>query len=188
MQRAQTSVLTQETNQALLTIRQSQLNYYTSFHITFGGQAALIGGFVYSGMTGIIIADDIDPAFHYLFWIFSAICMSAALHCVFTTILLQVLGPGLALSGPVGSITKATTGLNKETNQVMVAYFIMCLSFALSTLSSFWVVMDKSGASACSVVFFISFYFWGKYTFRIFNRFSYDSIKQHDDMFDEDNR
>lgn len=189
MQRAQTHVLTQNTNQALLEIRQSQLNYYASFHITFGGQAALLGGFVYSGLTGVNIEDAVDPIFHWTFWICSSICMSAALHCIFTTILLQVLGPGLALSGPIGSVTKATSGLGKETDQVMVAYFVMCISFALSTLSSFWVVMDYPGAISCTLIFFISFYFWGKYTLRIYNRFSFNKgiLKTDIDVFDENN-
>lgn len=49
MLKASQTQLVQQTNQAVLAIRQAQLNYFTSFHITFGGQAALIGGFVYSG-------------------------------------------------------------------------------------------------------------------------------------------
>jgi hypothetical protein len=53
MQRAQAGALLQATNQAILQIRQAELNYYVSFYLTFATQAALIGGFVYSGLTQI---------------------------------------------------------------------------------------------------------------------------------------
>jgi hypothetical protein len=37
----------------------------------------------------------------------SAICMGACMHCILTSIFLQVMGPGLALNGPIGSMARA---------------------------------------------------------------------------------
>jgi hypothetical protein len=109
MLQAQQSVLLQNTNQAVLAIRQAEISFYTSFFTSFGAQAAIMGGFTYSALTQISFqAYDVEYTFgtkmflQDVFWITSAVCMAASLHCIFTTILLQVMGPGLALSGPTG--------------------------------------------------------------------------------------
>ena len=52
-QRVLHAALLQQTNQALLDIRNAELSYYSSFYLTFGGQAALVGGFVYGALTQI---------------------------------------------------------------------------------------------------------------------------------------
>ncbi len=46
MNRANQAALYQATNQGLLSIRQSELNYYVNLNVAFGTQAALIGGFI----------------------------------------------------------------------------------------------------------------------------------------------
>ena len=50
-QRVLQNALLHDTNQQLVTIRETELKYYSSFYLTFGGQAALVGGFVYGGLT-----------------------------------------------------------------------------------------------------------------------------------------
>lgn len=120
MLKAQQSALAQQTNQGLLGIRSNEIGYYTSFAGTFGGQAAIIGGFAYAALTQVAFPyygsqvapdnsnstqyDDYDslPLAQYsgyttcqaIYWVSSAICMAAAMHCILTTIFVQVLGPG----------------------------------------------------------------------------------------------
>lgn len=104
MLHAQQRALLQQTNQGIIDIRNFELNYYTNFYATFGGQAALIGGFVYSAVTQATINygwQEEPFTFGMLqgfWWFFSAVCLGASLHCLFTTIMLQVLGPGLGNS------------------------------------------------------------------------------------------
>jgi hypothetical protein len=52
-QRSLQQALVHNTNVALLNIRQAELNYYQSFYMIFGGQACIIGGFLYSGVNQI---------------------------------------------------------------------------------------------------------------------------------------
>lgn len=74
-QRALQAALVQSTNQGLLNIRNAELNYYAAFYLTFGGQATLIGGFLYTGINQIHFPDNIqytDDVYHYLqlaFWL-----------------------------------------------------------------------------------------------------------------------
>ena len=106
MQKANQQALLQSTNVGLLAIRRIELNYYAGFYTVFGSQAAIIGGFSYGSMCQVLpdghnsdpYPDGIgDVGYHVvlkLYWVTSAICVCAALHLVFVTILLQVLGPG----------------------------------------------------------------------------------------------
>jgi hypothetical protein len=108
------------------------------------------------------------------FWTTSSLCIALALHCIFTTILLQVLGPGLALSGPIGSVMKAAIGMHIETQQVFVSFVAMAIMFAFSTACSFWIIMDPTAATVCSAIFFFSTFFWWYYCLRIYNKFHYE--------------
>lgn len=47
MLRANQRALIQNTNNAVLAIRNAELNYYSSFYLIFGGQAAIVGGFAF---------------------------------------------------------------------------------------------------------------------------------------------
>eukprot|EP01034_Spumella_vulgaris_P037347 gene37347-46081_t len=82
MYKANQEALFQATNQGLVNIRQSEINYYLSVNSAIGTQAALIGGFTYT------------------------ITVAASVHVIMNTMLLQILGPGLALNGPIGSMAR----------------------------------------------------------------------------------
>jgi hypothetical protein len=76
---------------------------------TIGTQAALIGGFTYSVFTQSQVNDENSYGVHVnsAYYVVSAVTVAAAIHVIIVTMLLQVLGPGLALNGPVGSIARA---------------------------------------------------------------------------------
>lgn len=145
MNRANQLALFQATNQGLLNIRQQELNYYINLNIAFGTQAALIGGFTYGVFTQNQKNEDYDYAYIFqdIYWITSAGTIAASVHVIITTMLLQVLGPGLALHGPVGSVANAAEGLRREQKTVITAFIVMMILFSLSTVLSFWAVMSQ---------------------------------------------
>lgn len=104
MNRANQHALFQQTNIGLLGIRQAELNYYINLNIAFGTQAAMIGGFTYSVFTQNQFNEDYEYAelFQDIYWVTSSGTIAASVHVIITTMLLQVLGPGLALHGPIG--------------------------------------------------------------------------------------
>ena len=107
-----------------------------------------------------------------LFWCSSAVCLVACQHIIVTTIFLQIWGPGLALYGPIGSMAKAAEGLRAQMKGIFFAYVLAVLSFAFSTLMSFWVLMYTPAASISTVVFFFGGCVWWRYCARIYNRVS----------------
>ncbi|RYH11043.1 hypothetical protein EON65_39035 [archaeon] len=145
MNRANQIALFQATNQGLLNIRQAELNYYINLNIAFGTQAALIGGFTYGVFTQNQKNEDYDYAYIFqdIYWITSAGTIAASVHVIITTMLLQVLGPGLALHGPVGSVANAADGLRREQKTVITAFILMMILFSFSTVLSFWAVMSQ---------------------------------------------
>jgi hypothetical protein len=95
------------------------------------------------------------------------------MHCVMTTIFISVLGPGLALHGPQGSMAKAANGMRLEVEQVFLAFNVMVMSFAISVLASCWVLMDFQSAITSTAILCICSYFWYRTCKRIVNRFQY---------------
>ncbi len=176
MNRANQQALFQATNQGLLGIRQQEINYYLNLNLAFGTQAALIGGFTYGVFTQNQKNDENDYAeiMEDIYWILSAATIAASVHVIINTMLLQVLGPGLALHGPVGSIVRATEGMKIEQKQIVTSFIVMMLLFAISTTLSFWVVMNFESAVGSTVVFVIAARYWYYYTERIYLRFYWD--------------
>jgi len=178
MNQANQKQLFQQTNQGLLGIRQSEVNYYQSLNVAFGTQAALIGGFTYGVFSQNILnegngyenADILADAY----WICSAITIALAVHVILCTTLMQVLGPGLALNGPVGSMARATEGMRLEQKPIIRSFIAMMIMFSVATVLSCWVVMDTNGAIGCSVAFAIAACYWYKFCERIYLRFYWD--------------
>ena len=93
MQKASQELLLQTSNQNVLSIRQAEITYFSTFFNSFSVQAALLAGFVlnslndneYDRFAGHKFAD-------YIYWIFSAVLFAAALHCILTTVFCSVYG------------------------------------------------------------------------------------------------
>jgi hypothetical protein len=173
MNRADQQVLYQQTNLGLLSIRQAELNYYVSLNTAFGTQAALIGGFTYGVFTQNQVNDDTSYSdyFQDIYWVTSAGTIAAAVHVIISTMAIQVLGPGLALHGPIGSMARATEGMRLEQKPVIASFIIMMILFTLSTILSFWAVMSFYSAIAGTIVYLIAARYWYYYSERIYLRF-----------------
>eukprot|EP01034_Spumella_vulgaris_P037221 gene37221-45926_t len=89
--------------------------------------------------------------------------------------LIQVLAPGLALNGPVGSMARATDGMRVELNHVLSAFSLMMITFAVSTILALWIVMDEYAAFGSTCVFGIAFVLWYYHIYRVLARFSFNS-------------
>jgi hypothetical protein len=187
MNRANQAALFQQTNLGLLSIRQSELNYYINLNIAFGTQAALIGGFTYGVFTQNQSNDDYDYAdyFQDVYWVTSAGTIACAVHVIITTMSIQVLGPGLALHGPVGSMARAAEGMRLEQKPVIVSFILMMFLFSISTILSFWAVMSFYSALGGTIIFMIASRYWYYYCERIYLRFFWtdeESKWRHESM------
>ena len=176
MNKASQQALLHTTNQGLLGIRQSEINYYLGINAAFGTQAALICGFTYSIYTQNV-PNIHTPGVRYIadmYYFLSAVTIAFAVHVVLVTMLIQVLGQGLALHGPIGSMAIAAKGMRAEQKPIIVSFTLMMIFFVLNTIFAGWVVFEWEGATAATVVLLISCKYYYKYSERIYLRFYWE--------------
>ena len=95
----------------MLAIRGRELNYYCQNCFAVSTQASLIAGFSYAALTQVAIPPESPyiAKLVYLFVTTTAMCLE--LVAVAITTLLSLLGPGLAIRGPDGSVHHAVDGM-----------------------------------------------------------------------------
>lgn len=134
-----------------------------------------MGGFAY-----LTFSQNLEASYNYVhwfnavYWVCSALTILTAIQVILTSMLVSLLGPGLALNGPVGSMARASEGMKIEQQTIITSFFMMMGFFALSTVLLFWVVMDSKSAVASTIGFFILAYHWCYYCSRIYRRFYFD--------------
>ena len=97
-----------------LQIEEKELRFYAQSCSEVGTQAALLAGFAFGAMTGVDIDSDSSAAIQAT-WLFS-ICMAMLLEigALVKAMQLSILGPGLALRGPEGSVAHAIHVMREE--------------------------------------------------------------------------
>ncbi|RYG98827.1 hypothetical protein EON65_50960 [archaeon] len=109
----------QEANQGIIEIRKSEIDFYLRVASALGTQAALVGGFAY-----LTFSQNLEAHYVYTYYVNTVYYVAAgmtvafAIHVMLNTMLIQILGPGLALNGPVGSMARAVEGMRIEQKQV----------------------------------------------------------------------
>ena len=134
----------------ILQIEERELNYYTQNAMTVGTQAALLAGFAYSGLTQVAIPLDSDYVLKLLYLITTTTAMCLELIAVMSTTLLAMMGPGLALRGPDGSMHPAVDGMMDEYKQAYLNFFLGLIAFHLSAAIFGWLTFSCARADTAS--------------------------------------
>ena len=140
----------------LLAIREKELNYYAQNCLAVGTQAALLAGFAY--VSGLAIREKevaIPPAhsdyvLKLLYLITTTTAMCLELIAVMSTTLLAMMGPGLALRGPDGSMHPAVDGMMDEYKQAYLNFFLGLIAFHLSAAIFGWLTFSCARADTAS--------------------------------------
>ena len=84
-----------------------------------------------------------------------------------------VFGQGMALRGPSGSMVKAVNGMVREQSHILYTFSITIFFLGVSTISTYYVVMNLIGAHICAAVTVLAMYFWHRQCLGIYNRFKW---------------
>jgi hypothetical protein len=125
----------------LLAIREKELNYYTQNCQAVGTQAALLAGFAYSGLTQVSIPHERAYALQLAYLLVTTTAMCFELIAVLNTTLLSMMGPGLALRGPDGSMHPAVDGMMKEYRTAYYCFVLGLVFFHFSAALYSWLIM-----------------------------------------------
>lgn len=104
------------------TSREKDLNNLTTFLDGLSTQSALLAGFAFVGFAELPSYTPL--ALQYLLYIATAITLGSNLFVVCVGQLATILGPTLALNGPVGSMEKAVTAMRKQRKFVFIMFVI----------------------------------------------------------------
>ena len=126
----------------LLAIREKELNFYSQNCLAIGTQAALLAGFAYSGLTQVAIPLDSEYVLKLLYLLVTTVAMCLELIAVMNTTLLSMMGPGLALRGPDGSMHPAVDGMIEEYQYAYLNFVLGLIAFHFAAALFGWLMFN----------------------------------------------
>lgn len=115
--------------QSMIAIRERMINYMNDRMNAMGTQAALIAGFAVSTFTSVTISTEVHSEVRTLYFLSTSLAIGAGVHVIINSTFLSVWGPGLALEGPKGSVTRAYNVMLRERWPIYVSFMLMFVSF-----------------------------------------------------------
>jgi len=122
----------------LLRIRERELNFYTNNCLSISTQAALLAGFAWYGLTEVPFTDEANDIVQTVYLVVTTCIMGLEMLTVVNATLCAILGPGLALRGPDGSMHKAVDGMMTHYRFTFACFSLGLLCFQFSALLYSW--------------------------------------------------
>jgi len=139
------------------------------------GQAALLSGFAYNGIIQVDIPTDQSDWLKTLYLCVTTAAMGFELIAVLNSTLCSMLGPGLALRGPDGSMHRAVDGLMLEYRLTFLFFTAGLVMFHISALLFAWLEFSWPVALAMTLALLMFIYGMYRYWLRIYTRFALSS-------------
>lgn len=171
---------------SLLKIREKELAFYTQNCIAIGTQAALLSGFAYNGIIQVDIPSEAADWLKTLYLCVTTAAMGFELIAVLNSTLCSMLGPGLALRGPDGSMHRAVDGLMLEYRLTFLFFTMGLVAFHVSALLFAWLEFSWPVALAMTLALIMFIYGMWRYFNRIYKRFALDSDRMITGKFEFD--
>ncbi len=169
---------------SLLKIREKELQFYTQNCIAIGTQAALLSGFAYNGIIQVDIPTERSDLLKTCYLCVTTAAMGFELIAVLNSTLCSMLGPGLALRGPDGSMHRAVDGLMLEYRLTFLFFTAGLVAFHVSALLFAWLEFSWPVAMAMTLALLMFIYGMGRYWLRIYSRFALSSERMITGKFD----
>ena len=149
---------------SLLKIREKELQFYTQNCIAIGTQAALLSGFAYNGIIQVDIPSESSDWLKTCYLCVTTFAMGFELIAVLNSTLCSMLGPGLALRGPDGSMHRAVDGLMLEYRLTFLFFTMGLIAFHISALLFAWLEFSWPVALAMTLALLMFIYGMGRCT------------------------
>ncbi|KAJ1626236.1 hypothetical protein T492DRAFT_1034134 [Pavlovales sp. CCMP2436] len=159
----------------LLRIRERELNFYTNNCLSISTQAALLAGFAWYGLTEVPFTDDANDVVQTVYLVVTTCIMGLEMLTVVNATLCAILGPGLALRGPDGSMHKAVDGMMTHYRFTFACFSLGLLCFQFSALLYAW--MQFSWELSVPMTILLAYAVWTMYSGgrRIYNLLKLDA-------------
>ena len=129
---------------SLLSIRERELNLYATNCRSIGTQAALLAGFAYGGccLASYFFPDESSGISRAVYLVVTTCAMDLNVAALLASTVCAMLGPGLALRGPDGSMEQAVEGLALEFRFTFVIFFLGLSFFYVSAMLYVMIVLN----------------------------------------------
>eukprot|EP00550_Attheya_septentrionalis_P005960 CAMPEP_0198291462 /NCGR_PEP_ID=MMETSP1449-20131203/8983_1 /TAXON_ID=420275 /ORGANISM="Attheya septentrionalis, Strain CCMP2084" /LENGTH=312 /DNA_ID=CAMNT_0043990103 /DNA_START=206 /DNA_END=1142 /DNA_ORIENTATION=+ len=176
-------------------LKEKEFTLHHSNLMTVGTQAAVLAGL---DVTMFIEFNPPDNAawgalemwaraLKFFYYVFITVAFCCNILVVSQTTLLSVMGAGLALRGPDGSMMTATDGLYEERKSVFAAFAYGLATTVASVVLCVWLILSWEAALVCmSISIYTGYIIYANYK-RIAQRFDFDesqTVTFHD-IFDD---
>mmetsp|Transcript_10381 Transcript_10381/g.26982 ORF Transcript_10381/g.26982 Transcript_10381/m.26982 type:complete len:189 (-) Transcript_10381:239-805(-) len=122
----------------LLRIRERELTFYTNNCLSISTQAALLAGFAWFGLTEVPWEADANEYVQAVYLVVTTLIMGLQMLTVVNATLVAILGPGLALRGPDGSMHTAVDGMMTHYRFTFASFSLGLVCFQFSALLYHW--------------------------------------------------
>jgi len=170
-------------------LKEKEFNLHHSNFMTVGTQAAVLAGLDITMFIEFTPHPDTDwgPILHYLprilkflYYIVIITAFCSNMMVVAHTTALSVLGAGLALRGPDGSMVTATDGLYDERRNVFFIFGLGLSCTVGSVVICVWLVLQREAAVVCMCISGYTCYsIYNSYR-RVLRKFEYDESETVD--------
>ena len=126
----------------MLRIRERELLYYTNNCLAISTSAALLAGFAWYGLTEVPFDSNASAVTQTMYLVITTLIMGLELLTVVNATLCAILGPGLALRGPDGSMHNAVQGMMTHYRFTLACFTLGLICFMLSALLYAWMQFD----------------------------------------------
>lgn len=139
----------------LLTLRQKELDHFTTCCLTLASPAALIAGFAYSGIAEVEIPEDVHWATEGLYYVMTVSAMLFQVAATVRASLVALMGPALALRGKAGSMHRSVEAMEPcfrgAWRLFLAGMFCMLMSTLINVFqqSQYWASATFVGVGIC---------------------------------------
>jgi hypothetical protein len=159
MYQANQKLIAASTNIALISIRQAEIDYFSTFFTNFGTQCALIIGVLAGSVSqtpGFECPQDCNYFWQIFYNINVAICTGVACLVFIATVFITVYGEGLAIRGEAGSMIKTIHGMIAEQHLIVYLFVLVIATYLLQYIGMYFIVMDWEVATFCACMTVLS--------------------------------
>jgi len=155
----------------MLRIRERELTYYTNNCLAISTSSALLAGFAWYGLTEVPFDSNADATIQTLYLVVTTLIMGLELLTVVNATLCAILGPGLALRGPDGSMHNAVNGMAVHYRFTLACFTLGLVCFMISALLYGWMQFDWTLALPVTLLLAYFLFILQRYCWRIYKRF-----------------
>eukprot|EP00931_Biecheleriopsis_adriatica_P123854 TRINITY_DN98938_c0_g1_i1.p1 TRINITY_DN98938_c0_g1~~TRINITY_DN98938_c0_g1_i1.p1 ORF type:complete len:234 (-),score=21.15 TRINITY_DN98938_c0_g1_i1:67-744(-) len=169
-------------------LKSKELELNKSNFEAVGMQAAVLAGFAVSMIVKLDMPENVSRIMEISYYMFAILNLLANLVCVAYVTAINVMGTGLALRGPDGSMRRSVDGMYDQRRLVFWSFALGLIATCAATIILSWIKMHPLAALSCTLVVV-----WGTYTgarhiclFKKLFQFGEESSVRLDDVLNSD--